>query len=497
MTDFLQAVAAAGYSTTPTPPASVDPVAARMLVNVEKAAGIALAGDVLLVALDEVPSPARIAELEAATGMGITITVTTSEILTGLRAAAARTGIDGASRTLSAVLTEAAQAGASDVLLTAGRRPAVRTAGTIATLETFPHMASADISHAQAWLLGTSGRHRGVVTLGSSRWRVHHSPSENSSSMALRRLPGAPVRAEDLHAPVALVSAATAPHGLVVVASGPGGGKTTTAAALLDRINTVRSAHIVTIGDPVEYQHRARQSIITELSVGPDIADVPQGVERAQMLAADVIHLDIRTVHEARAALAAAVSGHLVIASVGAVSAANALRHLVSLFEPAERLWAQQSLAATLRVATAQQLVPTTTGTTAAVFEVLSPSEPARAHIGAGQLDHLQAVLENEAGEAMSSMERSLAMHVAAGRVHSATARQVAPNAALFDQHLAVTTTGAGAQHLPAPARELQEPPAGRRAKVKAAAPAPAPTPAPQAPAQAAPTRATLRARDS
>lgn len=516
MTQYIEAAAAAGYKTLTDPLTAADPDAARMLVDDDNAAGVALAGGVLLVALAQVPTPARYAELEAATGMAIAVTITTTEILRRLRETAAARPAGHATQVLAGILTEGTRAAATDILLITGARPALKVAGELRTLETYPHLSAHEMGEARTWFLG-EGPARGVVQVGTARWRVRVSTSNGLPVIALRQLPGAPVRAEDINAPVALVAASAAPHGLVVVASGPAGGKTTTAAALIDRINTTRQLHIVSVGSPVEYAHTARKSIITAQAVGLDCADGEAAVARAELLGADVIALDVRTVSDARAALRAALAGHLVVATVAAVSVSNALRHTVTLFDPAERDWAQQAIAATLRVATAQQLLPDTAGTTSAVFEVLSATDSVRALVAHGHLDHLHAAMEDAVGEAMSTMERSLALHVSAGRIHAGPARLAAPNPHLFDQHL-TRTSPAAAPRLPAagsrPAVELAPAPARRGssrdatrgavevpAATESSAPpqrqalraaGPAATPDPSAPP--APTRATLRA---
>lgn len=513
MTDQLSAAAAAGYATLHDPAVAVDPAAARMLARDDRAVGLTIAGDVLLALTDEVPTPARFAELEAASGLAITVMVTTPEILTHVRQRATSVLPGQPSLILGGVLSEAESCGASDVLLACGRRPALRVHGGTRTLEVFPHLAPEDVDEAVRWFAGPNGATR-AVPAGTSRWRLRAATSGGTPVVTLRRLPAAPVRAEDLGLPTALVQAAAATHGLMLIASPAGGGRTTTAAGVIDRINATRPVHVVCVADPVEYTHRPRSAVITTLGVGTDVPSPAEGIRTATDIGADVVELDIRDAATARAAVDAAVAGHLVVATVAAVSAENALRHLIALLPDAERAWALEAVASTLRVVAAQQLLTTTAGATAAVFEVLSVTDAVRQELRAGRLGMLAAMLEDGSSEATASMDRALALQVAAGRVHQATARAAARSASLFDQHLAHTASQSGARALPSSSggasltTSRPDPrPVGTAASVTPAppaeparrrAPAAATTPATAPPATQgadAPRRATLRRR--
>lgn len=495
MTIDLAAYEAAGYTTLSTPSSAVDPAAARMLTDASDALGIAVAGDVLQVALASAPTPARVHDLQERSGMAVSIAITTPEVLEALRAQVAAP-VGAPSGILAALLREATQVGASDITLVVGSRPTLRVNGEIQFAAAYAPVNVTDLATAKQWLIGE--RTSAAVEMGADRWRIRELRAGGQPALTLRRLPSTPRRSEDLNVPVALVNAAATNHGLIVVASGPGGGKSTTSAALVDRINTLRPAHVAVIGAPVEVRHRSRRALITEQHLGVDAHDAADAVSTAELLGADVITLDVRTHQDAQAALLAAVAGHLVIATVSAVSTTNALRHLVALFPAHERDWAAQALGATLRVATAQQLLTSTTGELGAVFEVLTVNAAVRSLLTSGAFDHLPSSLDDGVGA--SSMERALAHHVASGRLDVPTARAAAGDVALFDENLEQSGAPASAAHLPAdpqpestratrraPAAETAAPSrAGRRAAAPAPEPA-APT-APRAPAQ----RATL-----
>lgn len=514
---MAETTTAHGYPTLTDPNIAIDPVAARLLVNDQHALGVALSGDILLVAVDAVPTPARFAELESATGMALTVALTSPELLAHLRSRALAQPAGQPGVVLAGVLRDAVEAAASDVLLHTGRRPAVRAAGQFTALPGYPHLSASDVAAAGEWF--TRQARRQTVTASGARWRAETSTSGGRPVLSLRRLPAGPVRAEELHLPAALAAAASARNGLIVIASPHGGGRTTSAAGVVDLINTSRPVHIVTVARPVEYVHQPRQAVVTSLEVGTDAPSAADAVLAAGRLGADVIEVDVRLADDARAAISAAVSGHLVICVVPATSSESALRHLTSLLPPDERTWALEAVASTLRVATAQQLLPTTSGALGAVFETLCVTEPVRAAIRGGNLGALSAMLENGTSDTSSSMDRALALNVAAGRVHLGTARQAARDTETLDQYLAHTVTATGATSLRPTAQPALTPAQPGRAQAvapstqRAAAPAPAPAaaaaattgrraapaPAPTAPAVPVPSsaepprRATLR----
>lgn len=491
MTDTLAAAAAAGYPTI-TSPSAPDPVAARLLAHDHDAVGVAIAGDVLLAAVAEVPSPSRVAALEEASGMAVTIAVAPRDVVEHMRAAASRIP-GGGDQITAGLLQEARAQGASDILLTVGRRPAVRVAGQYRRLDTFPCLAADDVIACARWLTGHTGPGTRTATTGPDRWRATMATSCGHPTLAVRRLPAAVPRAEDISAPAALLAACDARAGLVVVASPPAGGKSTTVAALVNRVAASRSAHILVVNDVPEYVQREQRAVVTCVQPGLDGPSTAEAVLAADRLGADVVAIEVRTGADARAALLAASAGQLVIIAVAGNSAPVSLARLVALLDPQDRQWAWATVAATLRAACAQELLPTTSGAQGAVFEVLVPTPAQRAAVAAGDVASLAVTLEDAHGDGATSMTRALARNVAAGRLHLGTARSAAPDTVLFDQWVAAAP--AAPASVPAPAAGASNP--ARSSAAAAHAPqsrtSPQPPPAEQPPAM--PTRASLRGR--
>lgn len=489
MTDHRAHASAAGYPVLDQP-VQPDPTAARMLLRDPGAVGLAISGDVLLVAVAEVPTAARLAALEHASGMPVTVTVATRAALDAMRAAV-RTGPDGADAMTSAILSAATAAGAHDVVLAVGKTPRARTGGDLVALDGFPHLAAEDVTACATWLTGTTAPGVYAATASGARWRVHVATAAGAPLVTLRRLPATPPRVEDVAAPAALVRATDATGGLVVVASPPGGGKSTTLAALVDRVNTTRAAHVVTIDHVTEYRHRDRRGTVTHLVTGVDVPDTATALAAAAPLGADVMAVEVRDAATARAALAVAAGGTLVLATVCAGTTSAALGALAAALPADERGWAWATMAATLRVATAQQLLPAAGGGQAAVFEVLTPTVDVRRILATGDGAALTRRVE-DGGDGVVSMTRALALNANAGRVHPAPARHAAADPVLFDEYVAAApaTDTTREAHLP-----VDEPVrAGRRAQ-RAAEPAPAPAPAAPQVDEPMPTRASLRRR--
>jgi len=335
-----------------------------------------------------------------------------------------------------AVLEEAIGRGASDVIVSAGRRPLIRIDGTLvecqgaaaiaeATLEayvlerlgverqqSFERSGSADLSF--AWV-DQDGRH---VRLRANAFR-----HDGGIALALRPIAPTAPRLVDLHLPPQLAQLLEPRTGLVLFTGPTGSGKSTTLAALLEQINQTRAAHIITLEDPIEYLYQARRCIIHQREVGRHVDSFASGLRAALRENPDILLVgEMRDPETIRMALTAAQTGHLVLSTLHSGSTVMAIERVVDVFPESEKGHVRQELAASLRHIVAQQLVPATAGGRLPALEILTMNHAIASQIRDGRTHMVATQLETGAGEGMVPMARSLASLVRTSKITRAVA---------------------------------------------------------------------------
>jgi len=312
----------------------------------------------------------------------------------------------------------------SDLLLVAGLPPLARIKGQMARL-IGDVLSGEEIENAVSPVIPSRLRERyrdgeaidvGFTLKGLGRFRMNLHRERGRAAAAIRALPSRIPRVADLHFTHDIALLAELPRGLVLVCGPTGSGKTTTLAALIAEINSTHARHIVTVEDPIEYEHSHGRSVIEQVEIGSDAPDFPTALRSAMRQAPDVIVVgEMRDPETMRIALAAAETGHLVLATVHATDAAAAVSRIVDGF-PVERQNAvRQELAMALAAVLTQSLVQTKAGTLVPVAELLLVSYGARQHIRKNALQHLnqEITITRKAGSFTS--EESLAKLVLAG----------------------------------------------------------------------------------
>jgi twitching motility protein PilT len=434
--DSAAVVAAAGegYPILRSPDHRIEADAARLTADCDRLVGLGIAGGVLLAVTDRIPSPAEVDQWERRVGMAVTVSVAETAVFDALQARAELLA-GGETASVAAALTAASEAGATDVLLAVGDQPRQVVNGVTTPQGRRARLSAVEVAAATTWLLGTASS--ATVPVGADRWRVRRFSSGGNDSLALRRLPAAPPRLEELSLPPAVADVPAAGGGLVLVVSPTGGGKTTTAAALLDRVITSRPVRVLTVEDPVEFIHRPRKAVVAQQQVGRDVTSLAAGAAAAGGLGVDVVYLSaLPDATTTRAALTAADSGQLVIACVPGTSAAATLRRLAAQFSSEDRGVIRELLASCLRAVIAQQLLPTVDGDRIAVCEVLLWSPAVATMIREDRTHELSAHIDASGSDGMESFDRSLARYVAAERIDLAVAQATAHNRDMFDAAL-------------------------------------------------------------
>ena len=194
---------------------------------------------------------------------------------------------------------------------------------------------------------------------GVSRFRVNAFRQRGYVSIACRAIPYQVRTIDDLGLPEVIRTLAEQPRGIVLLTGTTGSGKSTTLAAMIDHINSSRSRHVVTLEDPIEYLHRDKRSIINQREVGADTASFARAMRRVLRQDPDVILIgEMRDEETVRTALSAAETGHLVLSTLHTLDASETINRIIDFFPPHLQQQARVMLAATLRGAVSQRLVP-------------------------------------------------------------------------------------------------------------------------------------------
>jgi twitching motility protein PilT len=248
---------------------------------------------------------------------------------------------------------------------------------------------------------------------GLGRFRINLHRERGRAAATVRALPSKVPALDELHLPAAVATLAKLQRGLVIIGGATGSGKTTTLAALVNEINQREARHIVTIEDPIEYEHAHNLSVIEQVEIGIDAPDFPTALRAAMRQAPDVIVVgEMRDPETARIALSAAETGHLVFTTLHTTDAASTVSRIADSF-PQER---QHSIRAEMAMALAailtQTLIPRRNGGRVPAAELLIVGYGGRQHIRKNALQHLQQEITITRKQGSFTLEESLAQLV-------------------------------------------------------------------------------------
>ena len=235
----------------------------------------------------------------------------------------------------------------------------------------------------------------------SARFRVNIFHSRQKYAVVMRRIITKIPNFEDLNLPPQIEGLADHQRGLVIVSGTTGSGKSTTLAAVLGKINRTRSERIITIEDPIEYQHENMKSLVSQVEIGTDSESYEYGLREMMRQDPDVILIgEIRDTFSLTTALRAADTGHLVYSTVHATNAAMTVERLVSLFDPMQKELQQTQLAANLIGVCCQRLARRRDGKgRIPVIELMMTTPLVKKYMQEGEYDKLKGCVGNrEAG---------------------------------------------------------------------------------------------------
>ena len=313
------------------------------------------------------------------------------------------------------LIQESRRLGASDLHMTVGGAPMVRLDGYLQQLVPTP-VTVAQLAEFVALLPDYTRQlleRRGEVDCawrwGNERYRLNIYRQRDQYAMAVRLLNNVVPECEALGMPSALQAVTELSQGLVLIVGPTGSGKTTTLAALVQRINATRAVHIVTLEDPIEYEYPAGQSLIHQREIGRDTTSFARGLRAALREDPDVILVgELRDSETMAIALTAAETGHLVLATLHTQDVTSSVNRIVDGLQQNQQLVRSQ-LAESLAVVASQRLLARADGQgRVAAYEVLVATDAVRHLIREGQVHQLQSYLQTGARNGMVTMEESV-----------------------------------------------------------------------------------------
>ncbi|MFO0550788.1 MAG: PilT/PilU family type 4a pilus ATPase [Polyangiaceae bacterium] len=350
--------------------------------------------------------------------------------------------------TLAAALAQAVTMGASDVHLSETDPPTARLHGRLVPL----NVAIASLPDALVETFGeatltqiTTERVSADFSIdlgtptGNARARVNAYRTARGLAAAFRLLPSRIPMLGELGFPIPLDDLATLPNGLVLITGATGSGKSTTVASLVREILARRSVLLITLEDPIEYVFEGTShALVRQRQIGRDVRDFPTGLRDALREDPDVLLVgEMRDAESIQLALTAAETGHLVLASLHARSAATAAERIIDTYPGDKQPQIRVMLADSLRAIVSQRLLPREGGSGRALAaEILRSTAAASNAIREGKLGSLRSLMQAGRADGMISLERCLADLVRRKQISLETARAATNDPAVLTQYL-------------------------------------------------------------
>jgi len=329
---------------------------------------------------------------------------------------------------ISAALRIMLRTGASDLHLTTGAPPMVRLDGELAALPDLPVMKPDSLQRSLYAMLTQKQREQfeedleldfSHALVGEARFRVNIYRQRDSLGAAFRMIPYEIKPLEALGIPQSVSAFAALPRGLVLVTGPTGSGKSTTLASLVDLANRSRSAHIMTVEDPIEFLHRHKRSLVNQREIGTDTHSFGAALRHVLRQDPDIILIgEMRDLETIQVALTAAETGHLVFATLHTQDAAQTIDRIIDVFPSGQQGQVRTQLATAVQGIVCQSLLRRADGPgRAAAVEVLIATPAIRNLIREGKVHQIYTALQAGAQLGMQTMDQHLAELVKNGAI--------------------------------------------------------------------------------
>ena len=338
--------------------------------------------------------------------------------------------------TIEEIMKTANDAGASDVHITVGVPPKMRVNGKLITMD-YPKMMPADTMEITLGIMNEAQREhfeeRGEFDMSFSipelgRYRVNAYKQRGSAAMALRLVGTVVPSPEVLGVPSSVINLYERKRGLILVTGPTGSGKSTTLAAIIDKINNNRDAHVITLEDPIEYLHQHKMAMVNQREIGLDSQSYANALRAALREDPDVILVgEMRDFETISVAITAAETGHLVLSTLHTIGAASTVDRVIDVFPPHQQQQIRVQLANVLEAVISQQLIPTMDGQgRVAAFEVMHANHAVRNLIREGKSHQLVSVMQTNRKMGMVTMDESITQLYYEGKIDREMAIQFA-----------------------------------------------------------------------
>ena len=338
--------------------------------------------------------------------------------------------------TIEALLEECVRRNSSDLHLQYGLPPILRIDGALTPVAGYANLNEDNVRNLifstlddeqQKILLKDKEFDYSFAFGDIARFRVNAFHERGKLAAAFRLIPNQIRSVNDLGMPAIVETFANYPRGLVLVTGPTGSGKSTTLAALVDKINREKSVHIITIEDPIEFTHKSRRSVIAQREVHYDTFSFAAALRSVLREDPDVVLIgEMRDLETIQAAITIAETGHLVFATLHTNSAAQSIDRMIDVFPPHQQPQVRSQLANMLMAVCAQRLVPAIGGGRVVAAEIMVANPAIRSLIREGKTHQIDTAIQTGADQGMQTMDRTLAKLVQTGVVTYESAREFA-----------------------------------------------------------------------
>lgn len=327
---------------------------------------------------------------------------------------------------IASYLNYAVEKNASDIHITVGVPPTVRIDGNLMPIPDAPIVTDEIAQQLVATFtpaeLLTSLKQKREIDFSfgyqSMRFRANVYYQKGNMSASLRIIPKEIRNFKELNLPPILEKFTEHSQGFVIIAGPTGSGKSTTLAALIDKINSEKKKHIVTIEDPIEYVFEHKQSLISQREVGSDTNSFARALRSALREDPDVVLIgEMRDLETIEAAITLAETGHLVFTTLHTNSAAQTADRIVNVFPPHLQQQISSQLASVLLGVVSQRLIPKIGGGRVLAAEIMVANSAVKSLIRENKNYQIPNVIQTSASEGMISLDKVLAEYVSRGDI--------------------------------------------------------------------------------